>query len=573
MTKDKKFIPTRRQVLAGGMAVGALGLAACGRKPSDEISEASIFEAEKLAGVKYTEAERAQMLPTIEDDLDRLRALRALKQPNSLAPALTFDPRLPGKIYPIQSNLVSASGNGNGIIPGAEDDIAFAPLTDLSVWIQSGQITSFDLTEIYLRRIKRYAPALECFVTVTPALARAQAREADAEFAAGNSRGPLHGIPYALKDLVDTKDIKTTWGATPYQDRVATGDAAIVTKLREAGAVLLGKTTCGAIAYGDIWFGGKTRNPWNIQEGSSGSSAGSASATAAGLCGFSIGTETLGSIISPSNRCGTAGLRPTFGRVPRTGAMALCWSLDKIGAICRAVEDTIFVLEALNGYDPSDPASIRFGLEYNSRDDFFPATVGFDPAWFEGHANPVDLAAFEALKATGVALKEIHIPERPYSALIAILEAEAAAAFEELTEDSRDDLLVWQDPEAWPNSWRKARFFPAVDMVNADRLRRTVMEDMGKIFEEVDLIAGPNFAGNMLTITNYTGHPQLSFRAGFMEHPTRTRFGDDSESTDKHRVPHNFSLWAPLFQEGRLVRFGLELERRLGAWSERPSLI
>lgn len=570
MKKPKISKPSRRQVLAGGAALAGAGLlAGCGNDKGLKIND--ILGAEKLAGVEYTNAEREQLLETLDDHVDRLRSLRALKQPNNLAPATTFDPRLSGREYPdIHNEELQVSGFQD--LPKSEEDIAFAPLAQLSMMISGGMISSQRLTGIYLGRIAKFATRLECFVTVTADLAMARAKAMDAEIAAGKPRGFLHGIPYALKDLVDTKDIKTTWGATPYKNRVAKNDAVIVKRLEQAGAVLLGKTTCGAIAYGDIWFGGKTRNPWNLDEGSSGSSGGSASATAAGLCGFSIGTETLGSIVSPSNRCGTAGLRPTFGRVPRTGAMALCWSLDKIGPICRKAEDTIYVLKALNGYHPSDPSSLEKGVSYSIAQKTSDLTIGYAPKWFVGeNVNPVDLKAFQALKSLGVKLKEIQIPERPYGALITILMAEAAAAFEELTEDNLDDQMVWQDKDAWPNGWREARFIPAIDMVNADRLRRTVMEDMDKIFQDVDLIAGPNFAGNLLTITNFTGHPQLTLRAGFYETPTRGLSGDQTENTVKHRVPRNFSLWAPLFEEARLVRTGHFLERLLEASNERPS--
>jgi len=572
MAEKPPFTLSRRALLVSGALAGAGLAAGCLREPRGKISPQDVMCAEKLAGVGYTGAERSQMLGSLEDQLETLRAIRTLRQPNTLAPALVFDPRLKGKTYRIEGALAQPQPSPAPPFPSAKEDIAFAPLAHLSHWIQAGKISSAELTALYLERIAAYAPKLECFITITGELALRQAAAADAKLAKGEHLGPLHGVPYALKDLIDTKGIKTTWGALPFKDRVPDTDAWVVARLREAGAVLLGKTSCGAIAYGDVWYGGRTRNPWNAAEGSSGSSAGSASATAAGLCGFSIGTETLGSIISPSNRCGTAGLRPTFGRVPRTGAMALCWSLDKIGPICRAAEDTLLVLAAINGYDPLDPGSIPTAPGFSTDRKLTELTLGFDPAWFEGEdAHPLDRAAFEALKGTGVALKQIKLPERPHTGLIVILEAEAAAAFEELTEEDKDDLSAWHDADAWPNTWRRARFIPAIDVINADRLRRTVMEDMDAVFAEVDLIAGPNFAGSMLLITNYTGHPQLSVRAGFFDSPPRGQ-SDQAIEGPAVSVPRNFSLWGPLFGEGTLVRLGAELERRLGAWNRRPEL-
>ncbi|RMF69563.1 MAG: amidase, partial [Alphaproteobacteria bacterium] len=398
-------------------------------------------------------------------------------------------------------------------------------------------------------------------------LAMKEAAARDEETAKGRIRGPLHGIPYGLKDLVDTAGIRTTWGAMPYKDRVPAHDAAVVEKLRAAGAVLLGKTTDGAIAYGDIWFGGKTRNPWNPLEGSSGSSAGSASATAAGLVAFSIGTETLGSIVSPSNRCGVVGLRPTFGRVSRHGAMALCWSLDKIGPICRHVADTALVLAAINGFDPRDAGSIAADFGWNAARKKKSLRIAYDEAWFKDAAD-TDKAALAALKTMpDVALKSVSLPDWPYSALFSVVEVEAAAAFQELTLSGRDDLMVWQDDEAWPNTWRRAHFFPAVDFVNAQRFRRRIMKMMWEKLDRagIDALISPNYAGNLLVITNFTGHPCLTLPAGFIETPTRTGFGNaQDEHAPRFTVPRNVTLWGPLFREDRLLAIGMRLEQALG---------
>ena len=555
--------------------LGAGFATACSQR--DEADEAlaagDLARAERIMGLEYTAAERQQILAEIEDQITAMHRVRALSPPNHLAPAQTFDPRLPEKDYGPQENFVNLAATPGSNLPGDEVNIAFAPLTALSHWIQGGRISSLDLTEIYLKRIETHAPALECFVTVTADMARRQAIQADIELAAGKNRGPLHGIPFGLKDLMDVDGTPTTWGATPYKDRVAKGNAAVYDKLREAGAVLLGKTTCGAIAYGDIWFGGVTRNPFNPLEGSSGSSAGSASATAAGLCGFAIGTETLGSIVSPSNRCGTTGLRPTFGRVSRVGAMALCWSLDKVGAICRSVEDTALVLAAINGFDRGDAGSLEMGFSYDGRKSLEGTRIGYMPAAFESDdATDVDNACLEAARSAGLNLVELALPELPYEAMVQYLIAEAAAAFEELTLSGKDDELVWQENRSWPNGWRTVRFLSAVDLINIDRLRRRVMGIMDQVFDQVEVIIGPNFAASMLTITNFTGHPQLALRGGFRELATRPRFGGHQQAEGvTHRVPQAFSVFGPLFGEGDVLRVGRLLEQELGVAGERPT--
>jgi Asp-tRNA(Asn)/Glu-tRNA(Gln) amidotransferase A subunit family amidase len=351
----------------------------------------------------------------------------------------------------------------------------------------------------------------------------------------------------------------------------AIADSIVAARLKAAGAVLLGKTTTGAIAYGDVWFGGVTKNPWNIEEGSSGSSAGSASASAAGLISFGIGTETLGSIVSPSHRCGTSGLRPTFGRIPRSGAMALCWSLDKVGPLCRDVLDTAMVLSVLNGADSSDAGSLDHGFAYDGNGDARGMRVGFDPSWFE-EAEAHDRDALAAARAVGVNLVEVRVPEQPVNSLVRSLLVEAAAAFEELTLNNLDDSLDWQDDDAWPNTFRAARFISAIDYVQIDRVRRKVMQDMHGVFEGMDALIGPNFAGGMLTITNYTGHPQLAFRSGFADMAARSLYDAPVEGAVAKRVPMASSIWAPLFEERALIRLGRALERELGVASARPSL-
>ena len=546
------------------------------------ISVSDIAIAEKLLGIEYSQDERDLMVDNLEDLIAAAQAQRGVIFPNTLPPATTFDPRLPTTVVPGHQKPVAVSQIDPGPLPDDEADIAYSPVTHLSEWIRSGKITSRRLTGIYIDRIKALGPKLECFVTVLEDLALEQADEADRKIANGQYLGPLHGIPYGLKDLFDTKDIQTTWGAMPYKDRIGEKDARIATLLREAGAVLVAKTTLGALAYGDIWFGGVTRNPWNVAEGASGSSAGSASATAAGLVGFSIGTETLGSITSPSQRCGTTGLRPTFGRVSRSGAMALCWSLDKIGPICRTVEDTVLVLSAINGFDSDDKGSIDASFNYDASTSIEGLRVGYIPASFEDESSTdVDRDALEAMRQLNVELVEVSLPDLPYMSLMNVVYAEAAAAFEELTLNDRDDELVWQAKGAWPNIFRKARFLSAVDHVQLDRLRYKSMQVMDELFSNVDFVIGP-FMGPMLVITNFTGHPCLHLRAGFCETKTRGEASlgsgtldtgqEDGDSETLHETPQGISLWSGLFDEGRLCNLGVALEKQLDMWQRRPPI-
>jgi Asp-tRNA(Asn)/Glu-tRNA(Gln) amidotransferase A subunit family amidase len=550
----------------------------------DRITERSLAEAEKLFGLQFSETERRLILggPVEEaedgfftNQINNLKSMRSQEMPNSFAPAMTFDPRLPGVSYPAQANSVTLFPEEIAALPDNAEDIAFASVKQQARWMTTGQLTSRELTDIYLDRIGQYGGLLECFVTVTPEVARAQADQADRERATGQVRGPLHGIPYGVKDLLDTKDIATTWGAEPYKDRVASSDGAVVRLLQGAGAVMLGKTTLGALAWGDVWFGGETRNPWNPKEGASGSSAGSGSATAAGLCSFGIGTETLGSIVSPSDRNGLSGLRPTYGRVSRAGAMALCWSLDKIGPMCRYTEDTALVLSVLNGFDVDDASSIDMGFSYDGRQVISDLTVGYDPSWFEGEdVRSTDRTALEAMGRLNVTLKEITLPDLPVDEIMAPLRAESAAAFDELTLSGRDDLLRRQVERAWPNSFRQARFYSAVDYVQADRLRRDVMKKTHEFFSQVDVVFGPSFGTPMLSLTNFTGQPCLAMRAGFEELTPRELFNHPENDTDEtlHRIPRSVSLWSNLFEEGKLIQVGRALETELGVVNERPPL-
>lgn len=569
---------SRRSFVAGGATALAGAVAGCGRSdlpPQDgrEVTTSAVAACEKLLALRYTEEERAQVLTTLDDQLEAIRALRGLGLGNSDAPATVFDPRLPGVTFAEQTGGVSGVVEPLDQAPGTPEDVAFAPVSLQAHWIATRQVSARELTRVYLERIERFQPLLSNYITVTGELAMRQAAQADKETAAGRPRGPLHGIPYGLKDLIDVADVRTTWGATPFRDRIAKSDAAVVRRLKDAGAVLLGKTTTGALAYGDQWFDGRTNNPWNTEEGSSGSSAGSASATAAGMCGFGIGTETMGSVVTPSSRCGTVGLRPTFGRVPRTGTMALCWTLDKIGPISRSVADIALVLAAINGADAGDPSSIGHGFEWDGGAGVAGMRVAWVPAWFEAAPEP-DRTALDALRAMEVELVEIELPDWPYKVLFSAIEVEAAAAFQQLTLSDRDDELVWQADRAWPNTWRRAHFYSAIDYVQIDRFRRRVMTMLAEKMTGLDAMVSPDYADPLLLMTTFTGHPCLTLRSGFVDRPTRAMDDSALEGQDGtlHTVPENIMLWGPLFEERKLLTLGKALEETLNVGHIRPPL-
>jgi len=524
--------------------------------------------AERFLLVQYTPEERAQAIENIGDLLDLVRARRMYEPDNGVAPATIFDPRLPGRTFGPAKASPPVLPDAPKKPPGRDIDLAYAPVCQLAAWVRDGQVTSERLVRLSLDRLKAADPQLHCVITLMEDEAMAAARVADAEIAAGKWRGPLHGIPWGAKDLLDTKGVRTTWGAKPYEDRVPDRDAVVVRRLRDAGAVLVAKLTLGALAYGDLWFGGRTRNPWNPEEGSSGSSAGPAAATVAGLVGFGVGSETLGSIVSPSMRCGTTGLRPTFGRVARTGAMALCWSLDKLGPITRSVDDAALVLQAMNGADPGDPASYDVPLALGGPRAAAGRKVGYDPAWFD-KAEDLDQQALDALKGAGADLVEVKLPEVPWEGLLLILSAEAAAAFEALTFDGRDDDLVWQGKQAWPNTFRQARLISAVDLVQAERLRRHAMEALDGVMSEVDALISPSYGSPLLVATNFTGHPTLTVRTGFVQRGDRSPT-DEVGNGPKHRVPYGITLWGRLYDEGTLVRLGRALEAHFDVAAERP---
>ena len=546
-----------------------------------EVSPATFAEAEKLEQVQLTSPERNVAAESWRVNLasvyERRTGPRKVALEPSVAPWSRYGSALPGeRVGPSRDQFVRSETNP-GPVPATDADIAFAPVTRLSRWIEQRKLTSERLTRIYLRRLEQFDPKLRCVITVTSELALSQAKKADQEIAAGKYRGPLHGIPWGAKDLLDTAGIPTTYGAEPYRNRIPREDAAVVKRLHAAGAVLVAKLSLGALALNDIWFGGQTVNPWLLEEGASGSSAGPGAATAAGLVGFAIGSETGGSIIAPSMRCGITGLRPTYGRVPRTGAMTLCWSLDKLGPMTRTVEDAMLVLKEISGPDAGDLSSVPSRLDFEANGNVKALRVGYFPAWMkENPATDVDRAALATLPKLGMIPVEVSLPDWPYQALNLILFAEGAAAFEELTLSGGLNQLKVQTPDAWPNLFRQARFLSAVDFVQADRFRRKVAEEMVRIFSQVDLLLVPSLRDEMLTISNNTGQPSLTLRAGFVEvFEARSDWAPDPNHplpkfSPPRRVPHGITLIGRLFEEGTLARAGVALERAFAVSDERP---
>jgi Asp-tRNA(Asn)/Glu-tRNA(Gln) amidotransferase A subunit family amidase len=547
-----------------------------------EISPITISEAEKLAQIKMTDGEIAVVASSWSANMAALYERRTgphrVELEATLAPATRWNPALADVRAAVVRDRFVRSAADPGPLPTSDDDIAYAPVTQLSRWIEQRKLTSTRLTEIYVKRLQQFGPKLRCVITLTTDHALEQAKQADAEIAAGKYRGPLHGIPWGGKDLLDTAGIPTTYGAEPYRNRVPKEDAVVVKRLNDAGAVVVAKLSMGALALNDVWFGGQTMNPWLLEEGSSGSSAGPGAATAAGLVGFSIGSETEGSIVSPSMRCGVTGLRPTYGRVPRSGAMTLCWSLDKLGPMTRSVEDTLLVLQAISGPDPGDLASVPSHLDFDANASVKGLRVGYFPKWMqEAPATEVDRAALKAAEQAGMKPVEVSIPDWPYDSLNLILFAESAAAFEDLTLSGGVTQLKVQVPDAWPNIFRQSRFLSAVDFVQADRFRRKVAEEMARVFSHVDLLLVPSLRDEMLVTTNFTGHPSLTLRAGFVEvsAPRSDWAPDPQHSLPKfsspRRVPHGVTLIGRLFDEGTLGSAGLALERIFGVRAQRPA--
>ena len=546
-----------------------------------EVSSATFAEAEKLLQVELTSKELEMAARSWRNNMaalyERRTGPRKIALEPHVAPWSQWNPVLPGQKAEPECDRFLRTKTDPGPLPANDTNIAFAPVTKLSRWIETRKLTSTRLTQIYLDRLERFDPKLRCVITLTRELALAQAKKADEEIAAGKYRGALHGIPWGGKDLLDTAGIPTTYGAEPFRNRIPAKDAAVVTRLNEAGAVLVAKLSLGALALNDIWFGGQTMNPWLMEEGASGSSAGPGAATAAGLVGFAIGSETEGSIVSPSMRCGITGLRPTYGRVPRTGAMTLCWSLDKLGPMTRSVEDAMLVLHAISGPDAGDLSSVPSKLDFDSAASVKGLRVGYFPAWMKDNpATDVDRAALETVKKLGMVPVEVSLPDWPYDSLNVILFAEGAAAFEEITLNHAVDQMKVQVPDAWPNIFRQSRFLSAVDFVQTDRFRRKVAEEMARVFSQVDVLLVPSLRDEILTITNFTGHPSLTLRAGFVSvSEARSDWAPDPANplpkfSPPRRVPHGVTLIGRLFDEGTIASAGLALERALAVADERP---
>lgn len=492
---------------------------------TNTITRETVSEAEKLIGLDFSEAKIDMLLPGLKEQLKDYEAMRRFPLSNSVLPAMQFNPIPVGMKLETKRKKFKLSPAPKVKLPENMDDLAFYSVRELGELIRTKQITSEKLTRFYLDRLKKYGPKLECVVTLTEELALTQAKRADAEIGAGHYRGPLHGIPYGAKDLLATKDIPTTWGAAPYTNQVFNSNATVIKRLEDAGAVLIAKTTLGELAMGETWFGGMTRNPWNPKEGSSGSSAGTCAATSAGLMPFGIGTETLGSIVSPCDRCGVTGLRPSYGRVSRKGAMALSWSMDKIGPICRTVEDCAVVFNAIYGPDGADPTLYDQPFNYDPEPSLKKLRIGFLEKDFQkekGERKDNNEAALKKIRELGVELLPVELPNYPVDNISFVLSTEGAAAFDDLTRSGADDMLKQQERWSWPNTFRRKRFIPAVEYLQAQRIRYLLIQDVGKLFEKVDLVVAPSFAGKGLLISNLTGNPCVVVPNGFSKAGTPT---------------------------------------------------
>jgi len=538
----------------------------CQNKSSDTSEDSRIrleidssYHAMNPMDLQFDSLEQVMIDSGMAELVDAYRAIRAYGLPNSTPPAIQFNPLPYGFQLPEATPKIEWDIPEGVTRPSWEADLAFMSIPELASLLRSGEISCLALTEFFLNRLKKFDPQLHCVVTLTEAYAIKQAKKMDAELAAGKDRGILHGIPFGAKDLFAFPGYPTTWGAGPYQEQVLENTAGVIQKLEEAGAVLLAKTTLGALAMGDVWFADTTRNPWNLEEGSSGSSAGSASATAAGLLPFAIGTETWGSIVSPSTRCGTTGLRPTYGRVTRSGAMALSWSMDKVGPICRSATDCAIVFDAIRGLDPADKTLLDAGFTYPGEVDLSALRIGYFQEAFDKQygVSSFDKQTLRVLKKLGATLIPVQLEDEgfPYYALSIILEAEAAAAFDELTRSNRDTLLVSQHRYAWPNLFRTARYITAVEYIQANRIRHDLIEDYNRRLQEFDVLITPSFqGGSQLLATNLTGHPVVVLPNGFK----------DSGS------PTSISFLGNLYDEGTILAVAAAYQEATSFHQKRP---
>jgi Asp-tRNA(Asn)/Glu-tRNA(Gln) amidotransferase A subunit family amidase len=575
------------------------------------VTKEMIEQAAVIADVPIPAEYRDAMLGSLNDFVDGYDAIHELHLPNGVAPALNFDPTLPTTTVPVAKRPMRMSAPpvlGTRGVPHNIEDLCFATVRDLAALMHDRKISSAALTDMYLARLARLDPTLHCVITLTADRARTQAAEADRAIAAGKYRGPLHGLPWGAKDLLAVKGYPTTWGAGGFEHQSIDEDATVVQRLDAAGAVLIAKLTLGALALGDHWYGGVTRNPWRTEQGSSGSSAGPASATAAGCVAFSIGSETLGSIASPSTRCGCTGLRPTFGLVPRTGAMALSWSMDKLGPICRSVEDCALVLDAIYGPDGHDRTVRPSAFNWDARLDWRTLRVGILGADFAGpppsraaaapdsggsdedkqrretarrqelanrtradYDKRFATAAIAKLGAMGVQMTPVELPKLPWSAMRPVLDAEAAAAFDDLTRSGRDKLLTSQGPNDWPNTFRTARFIPAVEYIQANRARMLGIEQMAALFDRFDVIVAPTFS-TQLVVTNFTGHPALILPNGFRGDDAPAFSAEPSAEYGGPGTPVSLTFLGPLYGEAKLLAFARAYQDATGFHDQHPSL-
>ena len=566
--------PARRRFLAYFSGIGLTSTLFPGllwgrmqEVPGQRITSQMIRVAEQMAGLEFSEPQREAILERVNQNLERYQAMREIPLENSDFPALEFNPVLPGMQFETEREPFKMSPAPDVQAPANLEEAAFWPVTRLSELVRSRQVSSLDLTRMYLERLKRYDPLLRCVITLAEDLALRLARRADQEIAAGRYRGPLHGIPWGVKDLAATRGYKTTWGAAPYKDQIFDYDSTVVKRLEEAGAVLVAKLTSGEMARGDIWFGGQTKNPWNPAIGPGGSSAGSGAATAAGLVGFSLGTETRGSISRPSTNCGLSGLRPTFGRVSRYGVMALTFSMDKVGPMCRSVEDCALVFNALYGPDGKDLVVVdhpfNWDPEFNTRS----LKLGYVRSAFEAERRipeekSNDEATLDQLRAMGFDLRPVEFPDYPQDLQRILIYSEAAAAFDELTRSGRDQLLASQD--AWPKSFREARMIPAVEYIQALRLRKLLMKEMEQLFSEVDALVvptGPSApaddpVGKNIPLTNMTGHPAVVVPNGL------TAAG----------IPSSISFLGRLYREAEILALAKNYQDATGFHENHPEL-
>ncbi|MFT4031862.1 MAG: amidase [Siphonobacter sp.] len=526
------------------------------------ITGAVVKEAEKVLGLEFSPAEADSMVINLQNNRKSYEVMRTFEIKNAVAPALYFNPLPAGFVFEKTQTLFQTSTSKSVKRPANRNELAWYSVHDLAELIRTKQLSSLELTRFFLDRLKAYDPQLHCVITITEALALEQAARADAEIKAGKYRGLLHGIPYGAKDLLAKKGYKTTWGSVAYKDQALDYDAVVIQRLEKAGAVLCAKMTLGELAMGDVWFGGKTLNPWNLSRGSSGSSAGSASAVAAGLLPFAIGSETLGSIVSPSSECGTTGLRPTFGRVPRTGAMTLSWSMDKLGPICRTVEDCAIVFNAIQGPDGQDPTIMAAPFNYNGNNTSLKGVkIGYLKSAFDRNypTKTQDSLVLVQLKSLGATLIPIDLPDYPVGNMSFLLSAEASAAFDELTRSNRDDLLVQQNKNAWPNTFRASRFVPAVEYLQANRLRTKLIQEMHEKLKGLDVYISPAFGNPNLTLTNLTGHPCVVLPNGF-----RSEKGIDR--------PTSITFMGQLFGEAKLLQVAKAYQDATNWHKKHPAL-